>query len=64
MPNGGGDGGLPAGHIYVQETGALFGVKVASDAAAMLGDSANAATLATEFVVRQSEISNIASLFF
>ena len=29
MPKAGGDGGLPTGHIFVQENGALHGLRVA-----------------------------------
>ena len=42
MPVSGGDGGLPSGHIFVQEAGALFGVQAAVSAATTLGDTAMA----------------------
>ena len=32
MPGSGGDGGLPHGQIFVQEAGALFGVRAAASA--------------------------------
>ena len=42
MPVSCGDGGLPSGHIFVQEAGALFGVQAAVSAATTLGDTAMA----------------------
>lgn len=52
LPRSGGDGGLPTGHVFVQEAGALFGVKVAADAAAELGlldDAARHAAIFGDF---------------
>ena len=49
MPKSGGDGGLPVGHVFVQEAGALFGLQCASQAAAALGDTAAARRFEAEF---------------
>ena len=56
MAAGGGDGGLPSGHIYVQETGALFGIKVAAGAATLLGYKSTAAALNAEFASFRSAL--------
>ena len=56
MPVGGGDGGLPNGHVYVQETGALFGIKAAASAAKVLGLTSDAAALEAVFSEFQSAL--------
>ena len=52
----GGDGGLPSGHIFVQEAGALFGVADAATAAQALEETAAAARHDAVFVEFQEAL--------